>query len=128
MTAADRGWSHVLGSYRGGQRRGGQVRRGEHGTPVVSWKPTERPDRADDSDTGAGSTRRSGLLARAFMVFAARSVEAERPAWTAPGAEVSRRGFIQLRFGHSSWKRGRRPPVPVSRSAISHWARRDLRA
>jgi antirestriction protein ArdC len=48
MVAGDQGWTSMRwATYRGWQRHGGQVRKGERGTYVVLWKPTERP-RADD--------------------------------------------------------------------------------
>ena len=87
MTAADRGWSNVWGTYRSWQRHGGQVRRGEHGTQVVLWKPTERPDR-DDAGVDPGSTRRS-LLARAFTVFAAEQVDGARAVDLSPTEPIS---------------------------------------
>ena len=73
MTAADRGWSSTWATYRGWQRHSCQVRRGEHGTPVVLWKPTERKDQ-ETSEDETGRSRRS-LLARTFTVFAAEQVE-----------------------------------------------------
>lgn len=86
MTAGNRGWSNVWGTYRSWQRHGGQVRRGEHGTQVVLWKPTERPDR--DEDAEPGSTRRS-LLARAFTVFAAEQVDGARTVDLSPAPPMT---------------------------------------
>lgn len=86
MTAADRGWSNVWGTYRSWQRHGGQVRRGEHGTQVVLWKPTERADRDDGAEPG--STRRS-LLARAFTVFAAEQVDGARMVDLSPASPMT---------------------------------------
>lgn len=76
MVAADREWtSSTWATYNAWKRHGAQVRRGEHGTQVVLWKPTERHETADD---GNDSVRRS-LFARAFTVFAAEQVDgAER--------------------------------------------------
>ena len=76
MVAADRGWtSSIWATYNGWQRHGGQVRRGERGTQVVLWKPTERHETTDDGDD---AVHRS-LFARAFTVFAAEQVDgAER--------------------------------------------------
>jgi len=84
LTAAAQGWdSGVWATYRGWQRHGAQVRRGEKGTPVVLWKPTTtaptgRPD-GDDTDTTdepdpTGSTRRR-LVARVYTVFAAEQAD-----------------------------------------------------
>jgi antirestriction protein ArdC len=76
LTAADCEWtSGVWATYRGWQRHDAQVRRGERGTHVVLWKPTERHDTpTDDTDDEAVSVRR-GLLARTFTVFAAEQVD-----------------------------------------------------
>ena len=87
MTAADRGWSNVWGTYRSWQRHGGQVRRGEHGTQVVLWKPTERPDRSEP-DAETARTRRS-LLARAFTVFAAEQVDGARAVDLSPAPPMT---------------------------------------
>jgi antirestriction protein ArdC len=74
MTAADRGWSSsTWATYRGWQGHGGQVRRGEHGTHVILWKPIEPyPTNGDDNEDGDG---RRSLLARTFTVFAAEQVD-----------------------------------------------------
>lgn len=51
MVASDRGWaSSTWATYRSWQRHGAQVRRGERGTQVVLWKPTERREPNDDGD------------------------------------------------------------------------------
>jgi antirestriction protein ArdC len=73
MVAADRGWpSNRWATYRAWQRHGCQVRRGERGTRVVLWKPTERP-RAEESDEKAQSSR--SLIARVYTVFAAEQAD-----------------------------------------------------
>ena len=70
MAAADRGWTAgTWATYKTWAKHGCQVRRGERGTHVVLWKPTERPDPTDDD-----KTKRS-LLARSFVVFAAEQVD-----------------------------------------------------
>jgi antirestriction protein ArdC len=71
LTAADRGWSSTWATYRGWQRHDAQVRRGERGTHVVLWKPTET---ATADGSGEGGSRRS-LFARTFTVFAAEQVD-----------------------------------------------------
>lgn len=72
MIAADRGWtSSTWATYNGWKRHGAQVRRGERGTQVVLWKPTERRETTDDGDE---AVHRS-LFARAFTVFAAEQVD-----------------------------------------------------
>ena len=74
MVAAAHGWtSGVWATYRGWQRHGAQVRRGEKGTQVVLWKPTTTKTDADAAEEGAGPRRR--LLARAYTVFAAEQVD-----------------------------------------------------
>lgn len=85
MVAADRGWtSTIWATYNAWKRHGAQVRRGERGTQVVLWKPTERHETTDD---GGDSLHRS-LFARAFTVFAAEQVDgAERV--SKPIAEAS---------------------------------------
>jgi antirestriction protein ArdC len=79
MVAAARGWTTGLwATYRGWQRHGAQVRRGEKATQVVLWKPTPpKPTQAgtaDDSDDQHAG-RRPRLLARAYSVFAAEQVD-----------------------------------------------------
>ena len=75
MVATERGWSsNRWATYRGWQRHGCQVRRGERSTAVVLWKPTNRP--ADTELTGASKEDRDaspsrGLFARVFNVFVA---------------------------------------------------------
>jgi antirestriction protein ArdC len=79
MVAAERGWSsNRWATYRGWQRHGCQVRRGERSTAVVLWKPTDHRADSDqvsssEGDHDAKSSR--GLFARAFNVFAAEQVE-----------------------------------------------------
>jgi len=72
MVAAVRGWnSGVWATYRGWQRHGAQVRRGERATEVVLWKQT-RPD--SDEATG-NEQQRPRMFARAYAVFAAEQVD-----------------------------------------------------
>jgi antirestriction protein ArdC len=87
LTAADRGWSSsTFATYRGWQRHGAQVRRGEHGTEVVLWKPTERAARPDADDETTEEVRRS-LLARTFTVFAAEQVDGAEHLLAPPAAD-----------------------------------------
>ena len=69
MVAAANGWtSGVWATYRGWQRHGAQVRRGERGTHVVLWKPTTGTGTDTEpttDETTAGPRRR--LLARAYV-------------------------------------------------------------
>ena len=76
FTAFERGYpSGTWATYQGWQRHGAQVRRGEHGTRVVLWKPTDRHATTDEaSDTGEHPTR-SALFARTFTVFASEQVD-----------------------------------------------------
>lgn len=74
MVAADRGWaSGRWATYRGWQRHGCQVHRGERGTRVVLWKPIDPASHAERDDEEAPAGRR--LLARTFTVFAAEQVD-----------------------------------------------------
>ena len=57
-------------SYRQWQSLGAQVRRGEHGSTVVFFKPLED----DGEDDAEGDEKRSKLVARAFRVFNAAQV------------------------------------------------------
>jgi antirestriction protein ArdC len=85
MTAAERGWCGIFATYRGWQRHGAQVRRGEHGTTVVLWKPIEtRHDTADaqTTDDGDGTPTGRRLLARTFTVFALEQVDGATPPTT----------------------------------------------
>lgn len=84
MVAGDRGWtSGRWATYKAWQRHGGQVRKGERGTHVVLWKPTERHEQTDDGD----DTVHRSLFARTFTVFAAEQVDgADR--WLAPAEQV----------------------------------------
>jgi antirestriction protein ArdC len=84
MVAVDREWtSGRWATYRGWQRHDCQVRRGEHGTHVVLWKPIDRRADGDDNDDDTASRR--GLLARVFTVFAAEQADgAERYQVTEP--------------------------------------------
>ncbi len=81
MVSAANDWtSGVWATYRGWQRHGAQVRRGERGTHVILWKPTNQT--ADNDATGAtdepGQPRRR-LLARAYCVFAAEQADGTEP-------------------------------------------------
>lgn len=74
MVAAAHGWtSGIWATYRGWQRHGAQVRRGERAAQVVLWKQT-RPDDTDHTDSD-DEPRRPRLLARAYAVFAAEQVD-----------------------------------------------------
>ena len=80
MVGCDRGWGSARwATYRGWQRHGAQVRKGERGTHVVLWKPTDQHAPNDDGDDVVPRS----LFARTFTVFAAEQVDgAER--WLAP--------------------------------------------
>lgn len=65
--ASDRGFmSSTWMTYRQAQALGAQVRKGEHGTPIVFVKPIERRDEA--ANAGQDSTRTIPLL-RSYTVF-----------------------------------------------------------
>lgn len=90
LVAAAHGWtSGVFATYRAWQRHGGQVRRGEHATHVILWKPTS-PNPADN-DTDSDQPRRRGLLARAFAVFAAEQVDGADELIAARAARLAER-------------------------------------
>ncbi|MGE3836088.1 MAG: ArdC family protein [Acidimicrobiia bacterium] len=81
MVSAANGWaSGVWATFRGWQRQGAQVRRGERGTHVILWKPTNQTDTPSDNDATdeAGQPRRQ-LLARAYCVFAAEQADGAEP-------------------------------------------------
>ncbi len=75
--AAERGWSsNRWATYRGWQRQGCQVRRGERSTAVVLWKPTDRRTDSEQVASSKDDVKSSrGLFARVFNVFAAEQVD-----------------------------------------------------
>ena len=81
LTAATNGWpSGTWATYRGWQRHGAQVRRGERATHVLLWKPARPATERDDStnepdDTGTSTAARGRLVSRVFAVFAAEQVD-----------------------------------------------------
>ena len=78
MTAAAHGWSGRFATYRAIQHHGGQVRRGEHGTTVVLWKPIDRTRPEPSSEPDDAAPRR-GLVARTFTVFAVEQTDGLPP-------------------------------------------------
>ena len=70
LTAAANGWpSGTWATYRGWQRHGAQVRRGERATHVLLWKPTRPATERDDStnepdDSGTSTPPRGRHLLR----------------------------------------------------------------
>ncbi|MAT05832.1 MAG: hypothetical protein CL424_12410 [Acidimicrobiaceae bacterium] len=76
MVAAANGWtSGIWATYRGWQRHGAQVRRGERATQVVLWKQTRPADRNDTRDDNDAERQRPRLFARTYAVFAAEQVD-----------------------------------------------------
>ena len=76
FTAFERGYpSGRWATYQGWQRHDTQVRRGEHGTRVVLWKPTDHRTTADDASAADEQPTRPALFARTFTVFAAEQVD-----------------------------------------------------
>lgn len=70
-TAMLRGYeSHYWGTYKQLSERGGQVRKGEHGTPVVLWKPVRKTIEVDGEEQDD-----SYLLMRYFNVFNAEQAD-----------------------------------------------------
>ena len=67
----------LWGTYRQWREAGAQVRKGEHATTVVLWKPITSAEPTDDND-GEGAPHR--MFARAFSVFNVGQVDGyERP-------------------------------------------------
>jgi antirestriction protein ArdC len=60
--------SGVWGTYRQWAELGGQVRRGEHGTPVVFWKILEKETKEQYEGKGEGKTDRV-FIAKGYTVF-----------------------------------------------------------
>jgi antirestriction protein ArdC len=102
MAAAERGWCGVFATYRGWQRHGAQVRRGEQGTTVVLWKPLEPrhesavDEAGEDADDGMPAGRR--LLARTFTVFALEQADGATPPVAPAGAAGDRIGDADAFF------------------------------
>jgi antirestriction protein ArdC len=72
--------SGVWATYRGWQRHGGQVRRGEKGTSVALWKPVTKESGGEEAEEEVGGDRgRRFLLARTYVVFAAEQVDGAEP-------------------------------------------------
>ncbi len=75
MVAASGGWdSGLWATYRGWQRHGAQVRRGEKSTAVLLWKKLE-PKADTDSENKDDPQTRGRLVARTFTVFAAEQAD-----------------------------------------------------
>lgn len=75
-TCALNAWkSATFGTYRGWQRHGAQVRRGELGTAVILWKPITPGTKNADAEGGDEQHAGRRLIARAFTVFAAEQVD-----------------------------------------------------
>lgn len=60
--------SPYWGTFRQIQERGGQVRKGEHGTAVIFYKPLESREESDD---GTETTVRKGAVLKSYYVFSA---------------------------------------------------------
>jgi antirestriction protein ArdC len=85
LTAAEEGYrSRYWGTYRQIDLLGGQVRKGEHSTPVVFWKRTEVADR--DRQTGEVAVRQAPVL-RYYRVFNAAQADHLPPQWFYPTLE-----------------------------------------
>ena len=82
----------IWGTYRQWQAKGAQVRKGEHGSTVVLWKPFERGDRSDDGEQDDGGRR--GVYARCFTVFNGEQVDGYEPE---PVAQLDE----TMRFAHA---------------------------
>jgi antirestriction protein ArdC len=93
MVSAANGWtSGVWATYRGWQRHGAQVRRGERGTHVVLWKPTNHTATTTDNDaTDESGQPRRRLLARAYCVFAAEQADGTEAILERRASELAQR-------------------------------------
>jgi antirestriction protein ArdC len=81
FAAAEKGYdSPVWGTYNQWKEKGAQVRKGEHSTMVVLWKPfvLEPAKRKDQNDDG------KRLMARAFYVFNQAQVDGYEPPANGP--------------------------------------------
>jgi antirestriction protein ArdC len=67
----------IWATFNSWRRHGAFVRRGERGTHVILWKPTNRGSTDDDSSDDAAESPQNprGLVARTFVVFAAEQVD-----------------------------------------------------
>lgn len=74
--------SAIWGTYRQWKERGAQVRKGEHASPVVFWKITDRDDEGDDSTDDQDDVRTGRrFFAKGYSVFNAAQVDGyEAPA------------------------------------------------
>ena len=73
-SAMEHDYSHGLwGTYRAWAAHGAQVRKGEHGTVVTLWKPTDRKASADEAKSG--KDRVPFLLLRNYVVFNVEQVD-----------------------------------------------------
>jgi antirestriction protein ArdC len=80
-------------TYKQWGEMGGQVRKGEQGTPVVYWKITKPSERGDtDGEDEAGGGKRGSFFVRYYNVFNLAQVDgATMPADTAPELPESER-------------------------------------
>lgn len=80
-------------TYKQWGEMGGQVRKGEQGTPVVYWKITKPSERGDtDGEDEAGGGKRGSFFVRYYNVFNLAQVDgATLPADTAPELPESER-------------------------------------
>lgn len=100
LVGANRSWtSGVWATYRGWQRHGGQVRRGEKATPVLLWKefsPKDRHNPTDvDDDDGDGRPPGKRLFAKAYSVFGAEQVDGADELLTRGAERVADRDSVE---------------------------------
>jgi antirestriction protein ArdC len=82
LWVADKQWGEM----------GGQVRKGEQGTPVIYWKITRPSERGDTSGEDEGGGKRGSFFVRYYNVFNQAQVDgATPPADTAPVLAESER-------------------------------------
>lgn len=74
-------------TYRQAQRRGGSVRKGERGMPVVYWQPISRDGEEDDQK--AAASRGRGVMLRYYTVFNVEQCEGVEAPAVAPTVACS---------------------------------------
>jgi antirestriction protein ArdC len=84
MVAQDQGYdTNTWLTFRQARSLGGQVRKGEHGTPIVFWQFKDVPEETEPDEQSAGK-RRCVPLVRVYTVFNLNQVEGIAPMVPAP--------------------------------------------
>jgi antirestriction protein ArdC len=91
-----KGYRHPLwGTFKQWKDKGAFVRKGEHGTTVILWKPTDRKVKDDNGEDGTTKS----LLARAFTVFNVDQVEGYEVETVEPAATFDPIAHAEQFFG-----------------------------